>query len=876
MMFSRSSAGSVLLAALLLLATLSILIACLLDRAVMVKRRTISTSSSYQAVLAAESGLAAAMSQLALATKDYPQFLIGETTQDHILFLGATNLTSQEQLMPLLSGNLNLLCDFPYLPHDNVDRYLQALHENNHAIDLNIKNHPIAASGSYLAPWVTITNNAGISIARYAYRFLDEQARLNPTLHQGKPRTHPEDWDQGPNVIPLTLENNFLFSTEEASSLLALADQHLLENGFSSAFRSKGNFENKKHLLSRCETALPDFIPFSLPEGGKLKYDLNDLATNTAYGLTKSDRAVHLAEIIDRNLPHFKERDPSLHFQSPSDQRRYLNRLAACIIDYINPPSPPTLVNGGEPAGQILSPLMTQLAERLQLQSCNSNSVTIESQYFVQFWNPYTKSIPGGNLISFSIENRPLLHFGTAKPTPFESYDQSLVSPSIRPNESIVLAFPTVSQTWVSPTPVSATDSPYWLQGPEGNSNPKRHQFFKFSWNNHLSQMSRNPPVGPGLLDGGFEHEAGSLSNFNNYWHCNFIPTEKDHSGYFRFTGDPRDTFLSNYIWKSYSGGKSYLEETRWQGVMSDASSERRFNPQESWNARDFVPINPREGNHPISIVMTPDQIPSSYQEEDALHAPLVMRHGPMNSIVELGNIHDPAQADDLGSAPEAGSSEHQTSVYACGGGRTLRIGQPEFPYWDMPGKRAIELLDLFTASPPKQKRDSPPIDHHSWLLRKGLINVNTAPHEILTALFYGITPTSDQRFCHSRIQLQAAERLATLLEKNRPYEKTSDLRFLTPLLANAETYSPSLSSNVTSREIPLAAVFDRAREEGFGKMISLCTFRSHTFRIFILGQTLDRHGKSTAESMLEALVTLRQTDSEKMMQPILQEVKRL
>lgn len=844
MLFLRSSNGSVLVAALLLLATLSILIASLLERAIMEKRKAGTTISSYQATLAAESGLAAAMSQLTLATKDHPSFLVAETPEDHILFLGATNLTTQEQLMPLFSGDLNLLSDFPHIPNHNVEIYLQVLHDKNRAVDLNKKNHPIAASGSYFAPWVTITNNAGIPIGRYAYRFFDEQARLNPALHEGKPRNNPDFWDQGPGVVPLVLEKNILFSKEEASSLLALADQDLLENGFSSAFKSKDDFEKKKHLLTRCQTVLPDFIPFSLPEGGKLKYDLNDLATNTTYGLRKSERASHLAEIIDRNLPHFKERDPSLRNSCPADQRRYLNRLGACIVDYINPDSFPTLINGGEPAGAVLAPLVTQIAERLRLQCSTSNSVTIESQYFIQLWNPYTQAIPSGGVASFSIDNRPLLHFGTAIPTAFENYHQSSTVSILRPNESIVVPFPTVTQAWTSPTLVAPSHHPYWLRGPEGNANRKRHQTFEFSWNHQLVEMSRNLPVGPGLVEGGLEHEEGSLSNSNNYWHCNFIPTEQDHTGHFRFVGDPRDNYLSNYLWKSYSGEKSYLEETRWQGTMSDASTERKFDPLHSWSARDFIPINPRTGNHPTSIAITPDQIPSPYQDEDALHAPLVMRHGPMNSIVELGNIHDPVQADDLGRAPEAGSSDHQASIYASGGGRTLCIGQPEFSYWDVPGKRAIELLDLFMVSKQNLER-----------FKKGLININTAPHEILTALFYGITPTSDKRFLHSKIELEAAENLAALVEKHRPYEKISDLSVLTPLLANAETYSPALSFNVNSKNVPLAAVFDRAREEGFAKMISLCTIHSHTFRVFVLGQALDRYGNCSGESMIEAVL---------------------
>ncbi|MEI6416652.1 MAG: hypothetical protein WCO92_02915, partial [Verrucomicrobiota bacterium] len=210
-MSSRSSeSGSALLVALIFLLALSALVALSLEKIFIKKRISSSVAISYQATLAAQSGLAAAMSQLSLATKDHPQFLVGETPQNNILLAGATNLTTQTQLMPLISGDLNLLLDFPNIPQEKIERYLEAAKDIKHAVDLNAKNHPIAANGSYWAPWVTITNNAGAPIARYAYRFFDEQARLNPALHQGKPRSDPDDWDQGSAALPLVLENDFL------------------------------------------------------------------------------------------------------------------------------------------------------------------------------------------------------------------------------------------------------------------------------------------------------------------------------------------------------------------------------------------------------------------------------------------------------------------------------------------------------------------------------------------------------------------------------------------------------------------------------------------------------------------------------------------
>lgn len=839
----KDSSGSALIALLLVISFFSLLFFILMQLLCIEKRDVSSLAHSLKATEAAESGLATALAQLSLATKDHPNFLVGTTNPPFsttpILMIGATNLTDSKQLTLLISGA-----------------------PDSSSVDLN-KNHAIAATGAYNALWSIITNTEGRSIMRYAYVVLDEQARLNPSLHHGLPRTDPLNWDHGTGVLSLTLSNNLLFTSQEATALNQLSSNTTTLEGFQSAFKTIEEYDAKKLFLTSSSVALPDLIPASLPEGGHPKYDLNDLATNPLYGATAADRVLHIATIIDRNFPAFKKRDPSLLSQSERDQMRYLNRLAACIVDYISSENPPTLVNGGEPAGQSLTPLVTQTAERCRLFSRTSNSVTIENQYFLQLWNPYTTTIPAGGMASFSVQNRQRLFFGDAPATPFEDYkQQSVLTAPLHPNESTVLAFPTVLQTWSASTNVPLNSFPHWQKGPEGNAIPTEHQPFTFSWNGTLVTMSRRHPVAPGLAEGGLEHDAGSFTNNENAWQCNFIPTEKDEAGHFRFVGDPRETYLSNYLWKSLSSDTSYVTHTRWKGIMSDATLERAFNPATTWAHRDFVPVSPLPGNKPLSLAMTPDQIASPYDEaRDAIMAPLVIRKGPMNSIAELGNINDPAQADDLGRAPNAGSSADKSSIYASGGGRTLRLGQPEFSYWDTSEKRAINLIDLFTVATTNNpsatviKRDSRSNGSFSTIWRDGLINVNTAPHEVLTTLFAGITPTSDQRFTNSSITPATAEELATYLEEHRPYEKLSDLAILTPFLASATTYTPSLSTNISGENV--AAVFDRAREEGLGKMISLCAVQSRAFRVYILGQSLNAFGRPLSEALLEASIVL-------------------
>jgi hypothetical protein len=101
-------------------------------------------------------------------------------------------------------------------------------------------------------------------------------------------------------------------------------------------------------------------------------------------------------------------------------------------------------------------------------------------------------------------------------------------------------------------------------------------------------------------------------------------------------------------------------------------------------------------------------------------------------------------------------------------------------------------------------------------------------------------------------------DQLATVIEQNRPYSRLSDLRILTTNLCNAENYIPALSKNLPGVSPPTADVFDRAREEAFGKIIGHCTVQSRTFHLYVVGEALDPKGKSTARSILEAVIELK------------------
>ena len=229
-----------------------------------------------------------------------------------------------------------------------------------------------------------------------------------------------------------------------------------------------------------------------------------------------------------------------------------------------------------------------------------------------------------------------------------------------------------------------------------------------------------------------------------------------------------------------------------------------------------------------------------------------------MQSIGELGHIYDEAQAADDLTAPTGTTS---SSPFVSGGGRTLRVGQPEFASaiagvsWNTNGKRAVELLDIFTVNTTNQSSPTYPA-------LQGRINVNTAPQAVLEALFYNIAPTADALYQNSVITNVPA--LAQSIVTNRPFNKLSDLYKITPGLVNATNYSPTLGANLATNSAnpyPQAPVFDRAREEVFGKMVGLCAVQSRSFRVYIVGQSLGPNLKRQGQVVIEASTQIA-TDS--------------
>lgn len=903
--------GSAIVSVLAVLALLSMILVGMLHGGRLERRSASLAAAETQARLAADSASAAAMARLLLCTSNHPAFVVGLPSEREAhgdnraaLVLSATNLHDGKTLVPLISSDLRPLAAYPSLPSDYASRQLSNTLSTNPdvTVDLNAPGlsgdcvlddegevsgeRLIAPEGRYAALWQPVTDSEGKTVARYAFVLTDEAARLNPALHRGAPRSDPLDWDRGPGDLPLTNAAGSLLSPEEAGRLTNEASWLPIEGSFAHCFDDPGRHNEKKHLLTRDPCLLPDVIPAGYPEGGLPKYNLNDLATNPAWGETPTARATNIAAIIDRNLPSFKLRDPSL----PSNQGTlYLQRLACSVVDYISRETGPTALGREEPTGRDLVPYVTQVAERTVRKELTPLSVTIESRFFAEVWNPTTSVIPAGGVAELLVGNRARLRFGTGIMTPFRDYHgTSAPLPAIRPNELLVIAFSPQEQSWTSPTPAEAP--PSWDKGPQGNADPTLHQPFLFRWNGKPADRTRPRGLSPGDEPGGLMHMDQKLTNNLPTWQCSTVPTSSSKSqenpqdeadeaiatGSYRAVGDPRQTFLTSYIWQTVG---DYRGKTRWKGINPAGIAHTGYllDPASTWTRRDCVPVNPVTGVRPTDILQSPDLIPSPYEPSSGSSlAPSVIRKGPMNSIGELGNIYDPAQADDLGEAPVTGGHA-RLNPFGCGGGRTLRIGQPEFHTqspkrdWDVPGKRAVDLLDIFTVKDEGRHAGPSETPVHEGIA--GRINVNTAPHPVLAALFTGVAVTSDRRFTNSVLSAAVADRLATLIEEKRPFNRLSDLAILTPELTDARSYLPALSRNVPGSSPPVADVVDRAREEAFGKIIGHCAVQSRTFRITAVGQALDASGKPASTSVMEGIIRLR-PDAKGQLVPSLHDIR--
>lgn len=887
--------ASALVTTLFVVVVLSTIIVAFLTSMNLERRIAKSIQSKYQAELAAEAGANMISQAIVDSIGTNAGFLVLSTnihsSLHPVFYIQTGGNPSASNVLPLISGNLtNYLSTRSNAPAALTNYLAQATNTNSsNAINVNKMSGGFrilanVGATNFNAPWIYLTNSTGSTNMRFAFFLVDEQSKLNLAQHGWSTNTNRSGWSNAPALVPISIPGSTnLLNTNSAFAFASATNKDPWIRNYAQIFSNRADYEAKKHLYTYITGPSQDFISrgftntngtFSNYAQANLpKWNINDLATNTSVGATAAIRASNIANIINTNLPNFGKRDIAMSNGLGGNYFRYLERIAASIVDYIDTDAEVTILADasplGEPAGKELAPLITCIAEKYNWISETSAGTTWNNQItqtvFVQVWNPYQTNISGN--LTFELSSfRPIIMPGAPQNNMATNTGTSAIA--LRPNEFKVYQLGIATNTVVTTAQASANTANYpkMTNSQSANILSPLHSRFEAKWNGVLFDRTPNLAtnffnvLAPGLQKDniGGSTTLISLNGVTNRYSINYpsIGSSPTTKGY-RAVADPRQNFIAAYNWESSSQANSGV---LWNGRNDLAISSGA--PQDystTWAARDFMRASPTLGTFVNLNTSTPTNASSPWTSADATNAPFYLRNGKMESIGELGNIYDPAQLNDVGFSTSAGSP---TSWYASGGGRTLRLGISEFDYpntntpptaaterlapnWNSPGYRSTHLLDLFTVA--QTNSNGVPTNAPK-------ININTASQDVLTALFYNLSQNAELAFTNSILTPNAASNLASLVISNRPFYNLSDLYKITPQLLSPTNYSPTLG---TSTSTNIAAINDAGREQLLASILELIDTQSRNFKVISIGQAIDQGGKVLAEAVQESIITL-------------------
>jgi len=795
---------------------------------------------------------------------------------------------NRERIMPLVSGEVSAVMPSGATNSATLSSFLSTLTNTNSAVSTDVNRRigdyklvtEEAGAPRYSASWIYLTSSTGETNARVCFVMVDEQSKLNLAVHGTSTNTNRIGWNQSFGSIPIRIPGDASFIANNAPTNVLLSMAPFSLAGIGNVFSNRADYEMKKHLYTFHTIPSVEIIPagrtftnsayLAFPDGHKPKFNINELATNSVFGATATDRATNLAGVIDSNVSAFKSRDVAFVADGrASEQIRYVQRIAASVIDYIDSDTTSTSLPDGEPAGKELAPVITSIAEKYnwisEVGAGFSWTNRIVHTTYVQLWNPYQTNVSGsfGFELSTPTESSRFRYIVLpgAPQVPMETVSATNAV-TLHANEYIVYEMGRATNTLISSVQASANPAnhPRIGQTASTNSALALHTRYRAIWNNGLMDYTPNSSSfydsrGPGLAKASVGGSSSTLIALNgtsrfsiNYPQYGFTDATKG----FRAVSDPRQNYLANYVWETVAQSNP---DVRWNGRNNSSTAVTRQDYGTFWAARDFVRVSPRVGVSTGNA--DPTTAASTWTAGDATNAIGYIRNAEMKSIGELGNIYDPVHLNDVGFATEAGNPN---AWYTSGGGRTLRVGQPEFSYpgspapsgserraptWTNEDLRAITLVDLFTTVPTNSVGLSEVL---------GKVNINTASRNVLAALFNGIGQDGDPAFTNARLTTNSAFQIADSIISNRPYFRIGEsYRFATNVLASTN-FSPTLGGAATN----VAAISDPGREQVLGAMLDKIDVKSQVFQVFVIGEALDSRGRVVSQTSLRAILAVR------------------
>ena len=283
-------------------------------------------------------------------------------------------------------------------------------------------------------------------------------------------------------------------------------------------------------------------------------------------------------------------------------------------------------------------------------------------------------------------------------------------------------------------------------------------------------------------------------------------------------------------------------EQLEFVNYISGNADETRF--YDSGSTPTNIPTDSTLGLPNTNFVDPSRWVDYTLMDSTSAGAPLAVANAKIVSIGELGHITDPARVP--------GTAGTLTDIkYSRGGGRTLRIGQPELSSWYDGNQTnasrtwtSWRLADIFTTT--------------NAITIRGLINPNGALRDngaAVRALFHGMTmlPTTAgaPTTAGNPIVVDAlVTNLIARLTNGVPGSSGIPAGALNALWERGELSELSVFSSGSSLTgADMAQTIDRGREEIVRRSIQMITTRGSVFTVHAVGQAL--RVSSTATNVL-------------------------
>jgi hypothetical protein len=823
---------------------------------------------------------------------------------------GSTTLTPPE-IEPLVNTSPNPhidLCTLPYLdparcawiPIHNAQQQVVARYAY-WVEDLQAKIDPQSAGN---------TNGPNKSHANPAWPFpapginplpaTSDQPDLNRiALYAIDPSSTPE---QPGNLGKILVDHRSMLISPE-STLAAANIQPPLERYHNGDLTDPKAHAVEENLATTAQPYLEQArVPFvtgiTAAVAGEPKLNLNAILANGPSGVDL------MAAFITRALPEFAARKGGF----PDD---YLKTLAANSIDYADADSQSTLVPGSH-RGLDGFPLISEVV--LQIRYLGDRIVSerriLDWQFkmFAELWNMTTQDVNGTSRLSYEVA-LPMEGIGAGtSSTRFD--DPDLLNDVTKTSHQLVTIH---GKFWSPEILVSLKSNEYKFYesaavsyaidvGPSGIAVADKFSLTEQAGAAGMSLLWNNQEVDRAnsiiRQKSGLEFEI-----YKPRYASKATVAALSLGSYGYEINNPGDPRISYYL-RSIPIGENANPE--------NSSPNRRnirrssiYDPDSTRKPKTYGRTLPSEwpdgghdspvGSWPITTddKVTPTDLRYLWQQDPSAHqAPQRMSNaGRFYSATELGRIYDPLLWQPTYDNPQDTTSIRNGLMPASrhawpdvlpgspsspdhGGGNSLRIGRPEHPAFDQPGKRAIYLLDLFHAgqsrSPDRALREG------NLVKIQGHVNINTATSDALRALAAGALgqdpclATVPESLQHQGAPVMAppttittlyapstgtkieADRIADAILRTRPFVSPSQLALAKDpdgkyVFGNPDRYLPGIHiPNNTCVQWT-----DAAAEEVFARVYEAATIRSRNFRVWVIGQSITPTATSASPEIL-------------------------